>query len=268
MKNMENLKNIIKNSISQRFLLLIVVFLLPDLSYSQKRITIEQEHKSKLAYCFYINDIIEGPKLAITNDYRGTKINNPTGGGSPRGYIGVSRIYGKHSSLSSMRGIDFGLTPLNFALAPWRHDRHLITSLGISWTRYNYYDNSIGNRLYEFKANDILSDYIQNSLVYKKSSISYFSVRMPVEIRLSNLMFGLEGEYRFGIHADSRFSGETRMRLCPSDTEVNRWGLNAIARYGFLGYSLFCRVSLTSLFKDTYPLSSTQLTIGICLFEE
>lgn len=242
--------------------------MLPHLSYADKRITIKEEHQSKLAYCFYVDDFIDGPILAITNDYRGTSICCPTGCGSPRGYVGVSRITDKHSSLSSMRGIDFGLTPLNFSLASWRKRRKLITSLGIGWTKYNYHDNSIGNRLYELNANETLTDYIQNSLVYKKSNISFFSIRMPVEMGLGDFKFGLEGEYRFGMHGDSRFSGETKMRLYPSDIEINRWGLNAIARIGVLGHALFCRFSLTDLFKKSYPLCGTQFTIGICFYEE
>ena len=195
-------------------------------------------------------------------------------------YFGISNLATNDFDLKPGSSLEFGFSPLDFAL--WNRSGRfgLITNLTISWTRYKQkhddvfiwtdgtIDGAAKGKMILGDKNDVL--LLRGINDYSNPRMTYASWRIPVELAVSNanhnwlITAGVEGEFRHHLRQRVKYGKNKKYYLSSHDMGVNPFGVNAVASIGFKGTSIFGRVSLTDFFdKDYTNLQATPFMVGI-----
>lgn len=190
--------------------------------------------------------------------------NSSQGISMPLGYEGFDLDIG--------RSYYMGLNLLERRLPIYRNHIGLISGVGMDFNNYRFRANYNPLGIPDSMGNFVTRDYTKNTL-------NTASITVPLLLSIDftgkntkgrglNMAFGVVGGVRVASMTKEKFSdGSSRMKFkTHDDFDLNPFRVNAHARVGYKGFSLFASYALTEMFKqnagrpELYPF-----TMGIAI---
>ncbi len=153
--------------------------------------------------------------------------------------------------------INWGLANIHFGLGS-RCESNIKTGLNLVWNNYTFSEKVTFD-----KVNGVLQPVPITSDKYKKSKLTTFGLRVPLEL---NLVLSDHLSISAGVFGQANLKSYTKVKY-PVDKQynmyVNPFSYGFTAKLGFSWFSIYADYTMTELFKEDKGPEMNVLTVGL-----